>query len=78
MTSISIVFGLFFVLVGVIAFSIYTARQSGADKESLDDLEAEVDSLKRFSLEMSRGKKRGKDLIDSIRARASNGLRNDK
>mgnify|MGYP003650743525 CR=1 FL=1 len=78
MTSVSIVFGLFFVLVGVIAFSIYTARQSGADKESLDDLEAEVDSLKRFNLEMSRGRKMGKDLVGSIRARASRGLRNNK
>ena len=78
MTSISIVFGLVLVLVGVITFSIYAARKSGRDKKALDELEAEVGSLRRFSLEMSRGKKRGKDLIASISARASSGLRNDK
>tara|TARA_R110000851_G_scaffold25782_4_gene73908 strand:- start:713 stop:949 length:237 start_codon:yes stop_codon:yes gene_type:complete len=78
MTSISIALGLVLILGGVIAFSIYSARGSGRDKESLDVIGSKLDSLKRFNLEMSRGRKMGKDLVGSIRARASRGLRNNK
>tara|TARA_R110000744_G_scaffold258349_1_gene373669 strand:- start:169 stop:405 length:237 start_codon:yes stop_codon:yes gene_type:complete len=78
MTSALLVVGLLAVLVGVIGFAMSIAKQSGGDEQALDNLGEELDSLRVLNLEMSRAKNRGKALLDSIRARTSNGLRDDK
>jgi hypothetical protein len=69
-------------LVAVCVFSIWLAislaQTSARSSREAEDLEEEIDAIRRFNLATARRKKTGKDLVDSLLDRASFGMRNKK
>ena len=76
MSSLWVSLSLFSVCVFSIWLAISLAKTSARANRDAEDLEDEIDAIRRFNLANSRRKKTGKELVDSLLDRASLGMRN--
>ena len=76
MSSLWLPLGLVAITLAAVWMAVSLAKASASARSELDDLEDELEAVRRFNEQMRNPRKRGKDLVDSLRRRAFSGVRN--
>ena len=77
MSSLWITLGLIAVVAFCIWMAISLAKASAHAHSELEKLEDEINATRRFQEKLREPRKRGKDLVDSLRRRSGDRLRDD-
>jgi Flp pilus assembly protein TadB len=74
MTELYLVLAFFAVVVFCIFLVVKSAKRSAASEERVDSLETQIRKASKINEVLSRPRKMGKNLLDSLRNRASRGM----
>lgn len=77
MLELSLVLSVFLIVLFCIFLVVKFAERFGASEQELDALERQVERVSKINEVLSRPRKRGKDLLDSLRKRSSRGMPNE-
>lgn len=75
MTDLYLAIGIFVFIFFMTGVALRSLDASARSEEELDSLRENLDSMERFNERMSLAKKKGGDLVRSLRDRAKRGLR---
>tara|TARA_Y100000996_G_C22408611_1_gene596225 strand:+ start:433 stop:675 length:243 start_codon:yes stop_codon:yes gene_type:complete len=77
-SSLWLTLGLVAITLAALWLAVSLAKASASARSDLDDLESELEAVRRFNEEMRHPRKRGKDLVDSLRSRSFGRVRDDR